>query len=554
MPPYRKYRTVHTFRKKRRECVNRLADSFASPTITSGTGALSEGESAEAPTASSTTSGESAIPTVGSLGSGGQEQRRRIDATFLSNDTPGNGALSEDESAHETMASGESAVPADGPLGSSGQEQRRRIDTTFLSKDDRDRLQRKADEKTADLSSLSATERKLRTLATTRYDTGPSTAAATYTVVDIDIVNELLRKTVCQKCVGNSVSISRGASDYGITVQLSLECDFCGCLETKWSSRRVSGTAKSNPFEINILAARAVQSTGNGQTALNDLFSAKGISHRGLHHKTYQGHLKGRLNPAAMDACAKVLSNSASAVKELYKVLNFGNIGNIAVCFDGTWMTRGHLSHIGVGAVIELFSGYVLDFKVLSNFCLGCKHAPSKEDPGYSAWKKNHVCQKNTDSKSGQMGPEAAVALFERSLSRHGLRYTTMLCDGDSRSFRALEEAKVYGYINVEKEDCINHVQKRMGTALRNLIQKHKTEHGESLSGKGRLTGDLITKLTNYYGWALKSNVGNIDGVMAIQTKDDATARGSSIPTSAANEDARIGSDVLGSLVGGGLG
>ncbi|KAH7945683.1 hypothetical protein HPB49_013992 [Dermacentor silvarum] len=111
------------------------------------------------------------------------------------------------------------------------------------------------------------------------------------------------------------------------------------------------------------------------------------------------------------------------------------------------------------------------------------------------------------------MEPEAAVALFERSLSRHGLRYTTMLCDGDSRSFRALEEAKVYGYINVEKEDCINHVQKRMGTALRNLIQKHKTEHGESLSGKGRLTGDLITKLTNYYGWALKSNVGNIDGM-----------------------------------------
>lgn len=122
--------------------------------------------------------------------------------------------------------------------------------------------------------------------------------------------------------------------------------------------------------------------------------------------------------------------------------------------------------------------------------------------------------KKNTDSKSGQMEPEAAVALFERSLSRHGLRYTTMLCDGDSRSFRALEEAKVYGYINVEKEDCINHVQKRMGTALRNLIQKHKTEHGESLSGKGRLTGDLITKLTNYNGWALKlCPVSNIDGM-----------------------------------------
>ncbi|KAH7981469.1 hypothetical protein HPB49_024445 [Dermacentor silvarum] len=477
-------------------------------------GMFGAGESAEAPTASSTTSGESAIPAVGSLGSGGQEQRRRIDATFLSKDTSHNGALSKDESAHEMTASSESAVPAAGSLGSGGQEQRRRIDTTFLSKDDRDQLQQKADEKTADLSSLSASEQKLQTLATTRYNTGPSTSAATYTVVDINIVNEFLRKTVCQKCGGNSVSISRGANDYGIVVQLSLECDSCGCLETKWSSRCMSTMAKSNPFVINILAACAVQSTGNGQTALNDLFSAMGISHRSLHHKTYQGHLKGSLNPAAMEACAKVFSNSASAVKELYKVLNFGNTGNIAVCFDSTWITRGHLS-FDVGAVIELFSGYVLDFKVLSNFCLGCKHAPPKEDPGYSAWKENHVYQKNTDSKSCQIEPGAAVALFDRSLSRHGLLYTTILCDGGSRSFRALEEVKVYGYINVEKEDCIHHVQTRMGTALRNLIQKHKTEHGESLSGKGRLTDDLITKLTNYYGWALKSNMGNIDAEMS---------------------------------------
>ncbi|KAH7951743.1 hypothetical protein HPB52_012174 [Rhipicephalus sanguineus] len=86
-----------------------------------------------------------------------------------------------------------------------------------------------------------------------------------------------------------------------------------------------------------------------------------------------------------------------------------------------------------------------------------------------------------------------------------------MLCDGDSRSYSAVKEAKVYGFINVEKEDCSNHVQKRMGTALRNLVQKHKGDSSERISGKGRLTGDLITKLTSYYGWALKSHSGNVD-------------------------------------------
>lgn len=70
-------------------------------------------------------------------------------------------------------------------------------------------------------------------------------------------------------------------------------------------------------------------------------------------------------------------------------------------------------------------------------------------------------------------------------------------------------EADVYGYIKIVKEDCINHVEKRMGTNLRTL--KSKSGGAESLGGKGRLTGELITKLSRYYGWALKSHNGNVD-------------------------------------------
>lgn len=162
MPPYRKYRTVHKFGKRRRKRVKRLADAFVSPTvITSGNGALSESGSVDETTAGTTTSGGIVMPTGGSLGPDSQDQRRRIDTTFLSND-------------------------------------------------DRDQLQQKADEKIAALSSLSATERELRTLATMRNDTAPSTSAATYTVVNIDLVNELLcSRAKCNEC-GGTLSISRG--------------------------------------------------------------------------------------------------------------------------------------------------------------------------------------------------------------------------------------------------------------------------------------------------------------------------------------------------------
>lgn len=49
-----------------------------------------------------------------------------------------------------------------------------------------------------------------------------------------------------------------------------------------------------------------------------------------------------------------------------------------------------------------------------------------------------------------------------------------------------------------------------MGTALRNLVKNHKTEDGRSLGGKGRLTADLIKKLSLYYGRALKSHEGDV--------------------------------------------
>ncbi|KAH7940652.1 hypothetical protein HPB49_002751 [Dermacentor silvarum] len=91
-------------------------------------------------------------------------------------------------------------------------------------------------------------------------------------------------------------------------------------------------------------------------------------------------------------------------------------------------------SHIGVGTVIELFSGLMLDFVVLSNFCAGCESGPKEGDHSYGAWKDGHKCQKNTNKKAEEREVEAALILFRRSLERHNLRYTMVLCDGDSRS------------------------------------------------------------------------------------------------------------------------
>lgn len=62
---------------------------------------------------------------------------------------------------------------------------------------------------------------------------------------------------------------------------------------------------------------------------------------------------------------------------------------------------------------------------------------------------------------------------------------------------------KPYGdTVNIEKLECIGHVQKRMGSRLRTLKRKMKgtkSEDGKVLGGRHRLTGYKIDKFQNYY-------------------------------------------------------
>ena len=75
----------------------------------------------------------------------------------------------------------------------------------------------------------------------------------------------------------------------------------------------------------------------------------------------------------------------------------------------------------------------------------------------------------------------------------------------------------------VEKEECIGHIQKRMGTGLRDIVKCNKGKKltdGKGIQGRNRLTQKRINSLQTYYGKAICANVGNIDAaqdaIMAI--------------------------------------
>ena len=92
------------------------------------------------------------------------------------------------------------------------------------------------------------------------------------------------------------------------------------------------------------------------------------------------------------------------------------------------------------------------------------------------------------------------------------LGYTQMISDGDSKIFKLLSDQLSYGASNlVSKHECVWHVQKRMGTALREKAkERFVNERGERvrMRGKGRITDKTIKLLTRYYDKAIRSRTG----------------------------------------------
>lgn len=109
---------------------------------------------------------------------------------------------------------------------------------------------------------------------------------------------------------------------------------------------------------------------------------------------------------------------------------------------------------------------------------------------------------------AGMMEVCAGKLMWMRSLKLHSFRYTTMLSDGDSKLYNEIVRLNPYGdEFPVNKEECINHVGKRLGTALRNLVQD-LSKKGVTIGGNGhgRLTQVTIAKLQKYYTRAIRKH------------------------------------------------
>lgn len=190
--------------------------------------------------------------------------------------------------------------------------------------------------------------------------------------------------------------------------------------------------------------------------------------------------------------------STASMMNAAKETVEINGSTDIAVAVDGPWQRRGHTSLSGVVTATSVATGKVIDVECLTKYCSKCKLKVGA-----------HICHANYAGPSGGMEAKGAVDIFCRSEHARSARYVEFLGDGDSKAHLAVNEAKPYGDIKIEKAECIGHIQKRMGARLRRLVNEwkgKKISDGKALSGKGRLTGTEIDNIQRYYGLAIRNN------------------------------------------------
>ena len=172
-------------------------------------------------------------------------------------------------------------------------------------------------------------------------------------------------------------------------------------------------------------------------------------------------------------------------------------------------MKRGFTSLYGVGVCIDVLTGLVIDFEVLSKYCHTCaiKEAEKLPEAEMALWRLQHFdeCDKNHEASSKSMEVRSAEIIWRRSVEKHRFRYLEMLSDGDSSAFKAVQN--VYHPLEVSKLECVNHAHKRMGTALRKLTKEQRLGG----RGVGRLTEKKCDILQTYYGNAIRGNTDNTE-------------------------------------------
>lgn len=282
-----------------------------------------------------------------------------------------------------------------------------------------------------------------------------------YRILDfITVFTALSDLLVCKECK-QSVSFAQ-SDNRGLGFKILLSCQ-CGRRQIN------SSPFINNGYEINRRIVFVMRLLGISREGINLFCSlmdlGKGISRNAYY--TILQHIYDASRIVFLLLRKKAVREEQAENEKRERSLN-----NLKVSGDGSWQKRGFSSLYAVTTLIGYYSGKVIDLVVKGSYCQACVLWKSKKGTDeYLEWAEAHEdeCCINHDGSSGKMEVDSVKEMFARSEEEFGVRYGNYIGDGDSKTFNGILDLNPYGddFI-VVKNECIGHVEKRMGTRLRN--------------------------------------------------------------------------------------
>ena len=144
----------------------------------------------------------------------------------------------------------------------------------------------------------------------------------------------------------------------------------------------------------------------------------------GIHHETYN-KISDTIQQILYGSAYNTLQEARSIVHSVHRDIYREHEGplQLSVSFDGTWKTRGFHSLFCMGFVIEVLTGFVIDYTIRSKYCVECELVGNKLT--------GNDKELHADS-SGAMETKTAKIMWGRSVDLMNAQYVSVLADGDA--------------------------------------------------------------------------------------------------------------------------
>lgn len=300
-------------------------------------------------------------------------------------------------------------------------------------------------------------------------------SAVQYKIINFTLVfTAIFNSVTCSRIIDNKICNGKvnfsACQKQGLGFKIEVDCEKCD------STYIDSGKKVGQSYEINRRFIFVMRLLGLGLAGCNKFYGLMDLSCSFLTQTVYDSYIN-QILECVCTVTDKLLSFAVNAEKNEMCAETGIDSSDLTISSDGTWTKHGFTSLFSVTSVIGYYSGKVLDVFCKSSDCNQCefwkKECTTAE---FEEWHNQHIesnkCTAIHEGPSGNMEMQAIHKLFERSHDKYGVKYNNYIGDGDSKVYKKVLEAKPYGQdYQINKKECIGHVQKRMGTRLRELVK-----------------------------------------------------------------------------------